>query len=420
MAKAKRNGHREYGTGTLEWRSDHWWVRVSLPDGTRPRYRLCEGRTCACATMSEERRREAAAAVAERERESVRREVAEQQQADAEARLTVRQFGERWTSGKLYETHGEVRGLRVKASASDDESRLEAHVYPLIGPRPIADITEAEIERTLAEAARRAATKRGKPWRQATKFQVYQAMRRLFDLAVKPGRLRTDNPVSRDLRPRKDKPKLFGFLYPAELLALLGCREVLLVRRVLYAVAVYTGLRKGSLRALRWGDVDFVNRTLTVLTTKTDVPLMFEISADLAAVLQAYRERLGNPSDKTPIIGDLGCKPDREAETLRADLKAAGVTREILFSDSANVEPLRFHDMRGTFVTWARRQGRGQGWITDRSGHLTTEMVERYNRAARTLADLKYEPFPDITTAIPELAEDRDNLLPFRRPARGG
>jgi hypothetical protein len=71
--------------------------------------------------------------------------------------------------------------------------------------------------------------------------------------------------------------------------------------------------------------------------------------------------------------------------------------------------------MRGTFVTWARRQGRGEGWITDRTGHLTPEMVERYNRAARTLADLKYEPFPDITGAIPELTEGRDNVVPIRR-----
>jgi len=409
---------REDGAGTLELRGGHWWVRISLPDGTRPRRRLC-GAECKCHTMTEARRLETAAAIAEKERARVAGELAAQRKADAEARLTVRQFGERWTSGKLYETHGEVRGLGPKASARHDRVRLEAHVYPLIGPRPIADITEAEIERALAEAASRAAEKLGRPWRQATKFQVYQVMRRLFDLAIKPGRLRTDNPVSRDLRPRKDKPKLFGFLYPAELLALLGCRAVPLARRVHYALAVYTGLRKGSLRSLRWGDVDFVNRTLTVLETKTGLPLMFEIGADLVEVLRAYRERLGNPDAATAIVGDLECPPNREAVTLRADLQAAGVKREILFSDAENVEPLRFHDMRGTFVTWARRQGRGEGWITDRTGHLTPEMVERYSRAARTLADLRYDPFPDITGSVPELADPPANVIPMRRDGRG-
>jgi hypothetical protein len=37
-------------------------------------------------------------------------------------------------------------------------------------------------------------------------------------------------------------------------------------------------------------------------------------------------------------------------------------------------------------VTWAMRQGRGDGWISDRTGHLTPEMRGRYARAARVLA----------------------------------
>lgn len=145
---------------------------------------------------------------------------------------------------------------------------------------------------------------------------------------------------------------------------------------------------------------------------------MFEIGADLVEVLRAYRERLGNPNAATAIVGDLECPPNREAITLRADLRAAGVKREILFSEAENVEPLRFHDMRGTFVTWARRQGRGEGWITDRTGHLTLEMVERYSRAARTLADLRYAPLPDITDTVPELTENRGNVVPLPRRAK--
>ena len=32
-------------------------------------------------------------------------------------------------------------------------------------------------------------------------------------------------------------------------------------------------------------------------------------------------------------------------------------------------------------------------------------MLDRYTRTAVTRADLNYEPFPDVTEAIPELAE---------------
>jgi hypothetical protein len=36
--------------------------------------------------------------------------------------------------------------------------------------------------------------------------------------------------------------------------------------------------------------------------------------------------------------------------------------------------------------------------------------MERYDRGARTLADLNYTPFPDLWTAIPELANDLPNV----------
>jgi integrase len=199
----------------------------------------------------------------------------------------------------------------------------------------VADITEQDIEQTLARAQRKAEQKRGKAWRAATRFQLYQSLRRLFDLAIKPGRLRADNPVSVDLKPRKDKSKLFSFLYPSELLAVLKCPDVPLVRRVHYALAVYTGLRKGSLRALRWGDMDFRNRTLTVFQTKKDLPLMFEVSADLVSLLQAWHEHLGQPKPAHHRGSRVRAKPRSRHATRRL---AGGRRRP---SDSAQNRPQR-------------------------------------------------------------------------------
>jgi integrase len=411
---------RDKGTGSLEWRRGHRWVKVSLPDGTRPRYRLCK-EVCTCRAMSDAMAEENAKSISARERARVQAEMDAAEKAATSKRMSVEDFGTLWTSGKLYADHGQVRGLKTKKSADDDAIRLKAHVYPYL-KKAVADVTEQDVERCMAEAARAAEKKLGKPWRQATRFQLYQVLRRLFDLAVKPGRLRSDNPVSKDLRPPKDKPKLYSFLYPTELLALLGApaEKVPLARRMLVAIAVYTGLRKGSLRSLTWGSVDFKNSTLTVLETKTGLPQVFELRPDLVAVLQAYYELRGSPKDPAEAIirqTDLGCRKDREAGVLRDDLKAAGVTRSILFSDAPNVEQLRFHDMRATFVTWARRQGKSKGWIADRTGHLTDEMMNRYDRGARLLADLKYEPFPDISKAFPEFTEGRNNVrhVDFRR-----
>ncbi len=75
------------------------------------------------------------------------------------------------------------------------------------------------------------------------------------------------------------------------------------------------------------------------------------------------------------------------------------------------LSPLRFHDLRATFAAWALSEGRGEGWITDRTGQLTSDMLQRYSRAVRTLQDLRYEPFPDISKAVPELSKRRTNVI---------
>ncbi len=127
------------------------------------------------------------------------------------------------------------------------------------------------------------------------------------------------------------------------------------------------------------------------------------------AVLNAWCMHQGKPDGDQPIVreADIGCEAKRLATALRdQDLKAANITRAILFEEDAeNVEALRFHDLRSTFCTWARRAGKSDPWISERTGQeVTGDMINRYDRGAQTLADLDYEPFPDISRAIPELA----------------
>ena len=379
-------------TGTLEWSGGHRWVRVSMPDGTRPRFRLC-ATTCKCHEMTDARARATADAIAERERADMSKELENQVRRERGSRLTVEEFGELWTSGKLYERHGDVNKLRPKASAEDDKWRLAKYVYPKLGSKFVADVTEQDVEQVLTEASRIGkSSASGRVWR--SKFQVYQAMHRLFDLAIRPGRLRDNSPVTRYMRPSKPRLPLYGYLYPSELVALLHCRDVPVARRVLYVLAVYTGLRKGSLYALTWGGLDFEHGTMTSLKSKTGLPQMFEANACMMKLLAAWFDYQGRPKSSLPVVTDIEYKEEREAEALRDDLAAAGITRAALFERAPNVEPLRFHDLRATFVTWAMREGRGEGWISDRTGHLTPEMRARYARAARTLMRPKVCPLP--------------------------
>jgi hypothetical protein len=209
--------------------------------------------------------------------------------------------------------------------------------------------------------------------------------------------------------------KLFCFSYPSELLALLrgsnaqGETVIPLGRRVLYAVGTYTGRRKGSLFTLCWKHADFDHGTLASFKTKTGRAQYFVTDPGLMDVLQAWHEHQGKPGDDAAIVNeaDVACDRKRLATALRDDLKAVGVTRALLFEEDAeNVQGLRFHDLRSTFCTWARRAGKSDAWIGERTGHeLSGDMISRYDRGAQTLANLDYEPFPAIGNAVPELAE---------------
>lgn len=335
------------------------------------------------------------------------RRVERREGAKPDARVTVRAWGEAWTSGQLAQRHAARDRMAAKASAVDDRYRLEAHVYPHIGTRPVAEVTKREVEAALGKAYAAAERKRGEPLRPATRWQIYQVMRRLFAIAIDPGELRSDNPVAQSLRPTIKEDKLFGYLYPIEALALLRCAAVPVGRRVLYAMAIYTGLREGSLLALTWADIDREHGTIRVLETKTGRPLLFAQRDPLIpglqsvlAVLDRWRELSGRDNGPIVTTADIGIRNlDRLAKTLRADLLAAGIDRADLHGGD-KVQPLRFHDLRATFATWAMRAGKGDGWICDRTGHQTQAMLNRYKRGAARLADLQYDPFPDISDVI--------------------
>jgi hypothetical protein len=73
---------------------------VSLPDGGYPRHRLCD-QVCHCHEMSEARRKETAASISEKKRAQVAAQIEQQAKRERGKRLTVEEFGELWTSGKL-------------------------------------------------------------------------------------------------------------------------------------------------------------------------------------------------------------------------------------------------------------------------------------------------------------------------------
>ena len=422
----KRKKRRE-GFGSIERRGDrHYWRYPKHLYPNRPRVPLGIG-------MSDERAREKRDALVERglatgelkalldrllERSTRRRSDTPRNPTTA---TTVRELMTAWTTGDLYQQHGAIFGLKSSmASGKIVEWTLEKHALtlktrschgPELGDLPVKDVNENDIA-VVMQRHKGSAT---------TRQHTHKNLKRLFAISIVVCKLRPEgsNPVKPHFRPASDPAKHFNFLYPPELLALLACNTIPLGRRVLYLLAFYWGARKGSLYALIWRCIDFIHGTVSLTVMKGGkrlesnndadhgTPVFFVSDPNVIATLAAWRDYCGTPEADCLVIRDLGLRPGHdEAKVLREDLMKAGVTREILFSTASNVEPIRFHDGRASFCTWARKAGKSDAWIRERTGHSPSgKMIDRYTRQAQTLADLGYEPFPDVSGAIPELAQ---------------
>lgn len=92
------------------------------------------------------------------------------------------------------------------------------------------------------------------------------------------------------------------------------------------------------------------------------------------------------------------------AARFRRHLRAAGVDRAALFERNETRLRIRVHDLRATFVTLGLASGRTETWIADRTGHRSSIEINKYRRAARSIAELGAGDLTPLDEAIPEIA----------------
>lgn len=144
-------------------------------------------------------------------------------------------------------------------------------------------------------------------------------------------------------------------------------------------------MRKSEAMALCWSDV--------------------ALGPGVIEALAVWREIEGNPEGDPFIFRALG---DVNVGTFREHFQLAKVDRAQLYERSASRQPIRIHDLRATFVTPRSRGREVRGLVSDRKGHKSSAMVNRYKRAARSVADLGLGELLSLADAAPELKRRRE------------
>jgi integrase len=395
-------------TGTIQPHGDHFDARVTMRDGTRPWI-------CLPPSETEERARERAAAMSEMARAPG--STYDPRAAKVEAGETFGAYIARWSADRV------TRGI---VSARGDVGALRKHC-PRIWDRPITAITRDDVEALVedldAEVAYDAISA-------GSAKQVWKVMRKAFDDATNAKtralRVLATDPCLGVRGPDGGLQRSKTWLYPSEFLKLVSCVAVPRRRRRAYALGVYLYARLNELRAIGLEDADpehdlvHVHRALDRRTgeekaTKSKQARRMLVEphvAPLVRVLYAEAQAAGSKHLVTLAKVDW-------AERLRDDLRTAGVTRAELFADDKTRQPIRFHDLRATGITWAGIRGDDPLKIRQRAGHAKFATTEVYLRTAETVGPGFGEPFPPLPQDL--LLRDEPPAKPTRgTPRRRG
>jgi integrase len=172
----------------------------------------------------------------------------------ASSTATVREVAERW----LREARAGVALTRSgdpykPAAVRDYERNLRLRVLPAIGDRPFAQVRRGELQRLVNEL-------QAAGLNASTIGTTILPLRAMFRDALAADEL-DDNPT-RGLRMPAVRGRRDRYASPQEAAALLAALEP--EHRAVWATAMYAGLRRGELVALRWEDVDLAEGVIRV------------------------------------------------------------------------------------------------------------------------------------------------------------
>jgi integrase len=261
----------------------------------------------------------------------------------------------------------EVRASR-KRWPKDDESVIRAHLRPAFGTLTLRQITAERISEFSSDLmARRAPqtvkgilTMLGSMLRQAQEWGWIENLPR-----IRKPKVRLFN---KDYRWFRTAEEINRFLAAAK-------EDTWAVTFPIFATAIYTGMRAGELAALRWGDVSFERRLITVQRsydgpTKAGDVRHVPIVDRLLPVLKAWKLASGSKILVFPNAeGKMWDQSGRIfQERLHTTLLRAGF----------DARYVHFHGLRHTFASHWVLNGGDLFRLQKILGHHDAQMTQRY------------------------------------------
>jgi integrase len=210
----------------------------------------------------------------------------------------------------------------------------------------------------------------------STLNNIFDPLRVLFRRALKNGEVATNPATDLDLPAKaEEEVKIITREQARSLLAALPVEE-----RALWATALYAGLRRSELRALRCNDVDFAAKALTITRAWTQAEgspktqagtRRIPLTDALAAELKAHLSRTGRSGDDL-VFGRTAELPFVASTIRLAALKAWG-------DADPPLESIGLHQCRHTFASFLIQSGANAKALSTVMGHASVQITfDRY------------------------------------------
>lgn len=337
----------------------------------------------------------------------------EQKRLKAGGRLTLRDYLPKWLES--------VRLDLAHTTAARYEELINRHVLPAIGDYRLDELDKATIRGAwnTARATGRLRQSGEGPrlgLSAGTVRQMHRILHKALEQAVEDGQL-GHNPAHGVALPkaRKFRPRVLTLDESTALLAAINHTAM----HVPAMLALWCGLRRGEVLALRWRDVDLDARRLTVNRSleqigraiafkepksgRSRVILLPAFVVDELRVHKveqaALRLRLGLGRDDDALVV---CKPEGDPVRPRTlTIEFARLVRRV-----KGVPVVRFHDLRHGFVTLQIQLGVPVKVVSERAGHSSAAFT--MDQYGHVLEEMQADAADRLDAAFRRSTKTRD------------
>lgn len=250
------------------------------------------------------------------------------------------------------------------------ETQIKKWIHPHWEKLEIRNISKSDVYETIFEKCKDIVSPNNRK-------TILKMVKRLFQMAVDEGVIDRNPCTGVQVKVAEVEQKV---LTNSEVEIFL--REARITNHKFYsiwALALMTGMRSGELYALKWTDIDFDAKTISVSkqwTSKNGLGPTKSGRTRIVPIADSLLQFLRELKVKTPPEQECVLPHPRDWQ----NGEQAKVTKE--FCIAIGVTPIKFHDLRATFITNLLARGESLARVMSLVGHSQLKTTNGYLRKA--------------------------------------